>query len=222
MAIDFCYLATIVHTEWELKREVFNFLTLNPESGQRYRVSRSFVVESIPSDSKCTDFPSDPQNMVCCDTVTLADNESFQIPSSNFTFALTVHPLSNLLAFNDGRTEFHIPHIRAILSDLTNLPPVGSIFQVAQSEGLTDGSPPLVRIHAGTYIWCINSSLHAAWLSDYKLQSLCKLIIVWKPASRTNSAEGIPNCGMCSNSWGPYDDAIDVSGLERVLKTGVQ
>lgn len=149
VAIELCYLSTALHTQWELEREIFNFMTLNPERGRHFRVSRSFVVEATPSNSNCMEFPLDPLNMLCCNTVRL-NNERFQIPPSNFTFALTVLSLSDLLAFSESRTEFHIPHIRTVLPTSTSLQPTGSIFQVTRSDELTNRSPPIVRLHAGT------------------------------------------------------------------------
>jgi hypothetical protein len=144
VAIQYCYSATEFDIDINFSRDIFYFLTLSKGNVLDYTVTGSFVVESTPNSNKCREYLN--RNFICCDTLMLNRDEKFQIPSSNFTFALNVAPFSDLLVFSNEATEFRVPHIQTRLAPGI---PVGVEFQVTGTDGPTERPLPLVRIDAG-------------------------------------------------------------------------
>lgn len=120
----------------------FNFLHLN-RNGFDFTVTGGFTVYTTPQENFCTGLPQ-PTGTICCDTATLVATNQFQLPSSSYTFAVTL--ISNdvrLLAFADAAPYYRYRHLQASLG--SSVTP-GNTFTLGQ-DNVTGESLLLLRIY---------------------------------------------------------------------------
>ncbi len=78
-AVEFCYVRTSVS-----RRNVFDLLILTRQDSNSIRVTKSIPISFHPSSNQC-DSSNPPE---CCDTMTLSDQDQFNIAASNFLIGM--------------------------------------------------------------------------------------------------------------------------------------
>lgn len=158
IAIQYCYEPRVLNAS----KRTFEFLSLI-QDGQQFTVNRTFRINSTPTSLICTNSStSEDIRETCCDTTTLEDTTPFQIPSSSYTFGITIR-LHRLLGFTYSATEY-VPE--QFQTKLTEYPiPIGLNFTLNETDRLTDKPFPLLRFLIGIYKYCQEIPSVHAWLS---------------------------------------------------------
>ena len=105
-AVEYCYRET--RPELQQTKDVFYILSLTPSINQtdnrtQFTVNRRIIINSTASDDKCAVFEDRPWLYVCCENKSLV---KYQIPSSNFTFAIVARKDFRLLISTNTTTEY--------------------------------------------------------------------------------------------------------------------
>ena len=140
-AIQYCFEASNGDIEHDLTAFEFRHMTRN---GFAFTVTGTFLVQSIPQNSFCTE----PQGgfglaIFCCHTVNIKTTNRFQLASSSYTFALApveVQPL----AFADTATDYRYDQFIIPIENSTG----AGTFQLGQNR-VTDRSLLLLRFLIG-------------------------------------------------------------------------
>ena len=147
VAIQYCY--ETKDNRINRTVNIFNFLHMN-RSGFDFTVTSSFMERTTPQDSFCTDLTGEIQQ-ICCDTATLDVMDQFQLPTTNYTFAvMIINNDARPLAFVPFATEYRHEQLQAALG--SSVPPPGNIISLGQNTVITDESLLLLRFILGQ--WC--------------------------------------------------------------------
>jgi hypothetical protein len=142
VAIQYCYQAR--ESDIDSNRDVFNFLHMT-RNGFTFTVTGSFTERTISQESFCHN-PPGPIQRVCCKTTTPGVSDQFQIPSTNYTFAvMNINSNVRPLAFTTSTTDYRYEQLQTSLGNsVPNMP----IF-LGRSSVLSDNSLLLLRFILG-------------------------------------------------------------------------
>ena len=142
VAIQYCYQTK--HGQIDSNEiPVFNFLHMN-RSGLVFTVTGSFTERTSPQNSFCTSATGGIQQ-VCCDTATLDMMDQFQLPTTSYTFAVTIiNDDARPLAFNNFATEYRYEQLQVSL-----IPSVGDVVTLVEGNIVIDRSLLLLRFMLG-------------------------------------------------------------------------
>lgn len=149
VAIQYCY--QVRNRDLNNRRIVFNFVHLNrSESELQFEITGSFTVQTTPHDGICTVSPELTRRRICCDTTTLDSTDRFPLPSSSYTFAVTIVDADvRPLVFEGSAKEYQSEHLQAFLG--TSPPATGSIITLDQNAVVTNESLLLLRFFIGKF-----------------------------------------------------------------------
>ena len=170
VAIQYCY-ETRNNRIGSNEINVFNFLHMN-RSGLAFTITGSFTERTSPQESFCTD-PEGGIQQICCDTATLDMMDQFLLPTTNYTFAVTViNNDARPLAFAASTTEYGYEQLQEDLR--SSAPQPADIITLGQNDVVTDESLLLLRFILG------NSNIT---LYNYYIEHLSFPIILSGPYS---------------------------------------
>ena len=155
VAMEFCYLGRDSDlANGSISRRIFEFLQLTQVGDLEFLVTSSIQVTSVQTNDKCTVLNS--ERPACCDRTELNAIDIFQIPQSEYTYAITSKSFPPL-TFSPDRTEYHVEHFQASLQ-IRYPTESGDSFTLSEDEHISNQSLPLIRLIIGTALLVCDSS----------------------------------------------------------------
>lgn len=147
MAIQYCYQVRDIS-----QIATFEFLSLTRDRLQ-FTMKRTLLRRSIPTNHICSSINITNSGIslyICCDISRIEDTTSLQIPSSSYTFGVTVRDV-RLVAFAKSTTEYRFEQFQTML-DSTFPTPSDTSFTLNKTDRLSAQSLPLLRFFIGMHV----------------------------------------------------------------------
>jgi hypothetical protein len=144
VGIQYCYQARA--SDINVDSYIFNILHMT-RNGLTFTVTGSYGEQTTPQEAFCVNPPGSIER-VCCETSTVEVSDQFQIPTTNYTFAImNSNDNVRLLAFDPSTTDYRYEQFQAHLGGTA--PPVGNTISLDQSSAVSLHSLLLLRFIVG-------------------------------------------------------------------------